>query len=69
MVVADIAYWGKFIADQKDEQDDGYFLEVDLEYPKEKHDTHDTFPMAPEKIKIEKKYLRDYPNHWVKNVM
>ena len=27
----------------------GYFLEVDLEYPKELHELHD-FPLAPEKL-------------------
>ena len=60
MDVTKISDWGKFIAEQEDEQEDGYFLEVDLEYPVELHDTHDTFPMAPEKIKIEKKFLSDY---------
>ena len=62
MDLKDIDDWGKFIANQEDEQDYGYFLEVDLEYPKEKHDSHDTFPMAPEKIKIEKEYLSNYQN-------
>ena len=28
----------KFILEQKDEQDEGYFFEVDLEFPKETHD-------------------------------
>ena len=26
-------YWTQFINNQKDEQDKGYFLQVDLEYP------------------------------------
>ena len=29
----------------------GYFLEVDLDFPEELHDSHEDFPMAPEKIK------------------
>ena len=41
-------------------QDKGYFLEVDLEYPEELHDFHDTYPCAPEKLKIEEKYLSDH---------
>ena len=51
--------WGDFILQQKDEQDVGYMLEVDLEYPDELHDSHDNFPCAPEKMVIKKEYLSD----------
>ena len=37
-----------FIHQQKDEQEDYYFLEVDLDYPEELHDTHNNYPYAPE---------------------
>ena len=37
--------WEKFILEQKDEQEDGYFLEVDLEYPEEIHDKNDAYPL------------------------
>ena len=30
----------------------GYFLEVDLEYPKELHELHNDFPLAPEKLTV-----------------
>ena len=32
----------------------GYIIELDLEYPKELHDLHNSYPLAPEKIKIDK---------------
>ena len=33
----------------QDDADTGYFLEVDLEYPKELHDLHSDYPLAPKK--------------------
>ena len=31
----------------------GYIIELDLEYPKELHDLHNSYPLAPEKIKVD----------------
>ena len=55
-----VGEWVEFIKSQKDEQDKGYFLEVDLEYSKELHDLHDTFPCAPEHLKIQESMLSEY---------
>ena len=30
----------------------GYFLEVDLKYPSQLHDSHNDYPLAPEKLEI-----------------
>ena len=38
----------------------GYVLEVDLEYPKNLHYEHSDYPLAPEKINIQKEWLSDY---------
>ena len=38
----------------------GYVLEVDLECPKELHDMFNDYPLAPEKINIQKEWLSKY---------
>ena len=39
----------------------GYIIEVDLEYPKELHDLLNSYPLAPEKIKIDNKISKLIP--------
>ena len=38
----------------------GCVLEVDLEYPKELHELHNDYPLAPNKIEIKRKMLSEY---------
>ena len=38
----------------------GLILEVDLEYPRELHDLHNDYPVAPEKAKVSKNKLSRY---------
>ena len=38
----------------------GYILEVDLEYPTSLHAEHNDYPLAPEKLKVEKHWMSPY---------
>ena len=42
----------KAILELPDHGDRGYILEVDLGYPKELHDMHADYPLAPEKKQV-----------------
>ncbi|XP_068713295.1 uncharacterized protein [Montipora foliosa] len=44
----------------KEDSNKGSILEVDLEYPKELHDLHNDYPLAPEKVKVNKDMLSNY---------
>ena len=46
--------------DYTDTSDKGLILEVDLEYPPELHDLHNDYPLAPEKVKVERDMLSAY---------
>ena len=38
----------------------GYILETDLEYPEEYHEEHNSYPLAPESLCVEKEWLSEY---------
>ena len=43
-----------------DDSEEGYILEVDLEYPPDLHDLHSDYPLAPEKMKVTTDMLSPY---------
>ena len=61
-------YWTKFVNEQQDKQDLGYFFNVDLEYPKELHDLHDAYPLAPEHMEIKESMLSDHQRKLAKDL-
>ena len=48
------------ILNKSDNSLHGYFLELDLEYPENLHDSHKDYSVAPEKIKIKEEWLSPY---------
>ena len=51
---------------QTETQATGYYLECDLEYPKEIHDAHNDYPLAPERLVVCQEALSDQQNQIVK---
>ena len=47
----------KKVLSYSDDDDKGYILEVDLEYPKELHDLHRDYPLAPEIMSVSENML------------
>lgn len=43
-----------------DDREDGFILEVDLDYPPELHDLYNEYPLAPEKMKVTENMLSPY---------
>jgi hypothetical protein len=48
------------ISSVSDDSEDGYILDVDLDYPPELHDHHNEYPLAPEKMKVTENMLSPY---------
>ena len=44
----------------KNKEGIGYFIECDLEYPKELHNVHNDYPLAPEKLIVQDDWLSPF---------
>ena len=48
------------IQDQPADGPEGFILEVDLEYPQGLHDEHNAYPLAPERMVVQKEWMSEY---------
>ena len=58
--VDDCQQLAKTIAEHPADGPEGYILEVDLEYPEDLHDAHNAYPLAPERMVVEKGWMLEY---------
>ena len=45
--------------EQEDEQEFGYIVKVDLDYPERLHEEHNDFPLAPERMAVKKEWVSE----------
>ncbi|MEW8190510.1 MAG: hypothetical protein AB2766_14525, partial [Candidatus Thiodiazotropha endolucinida] len=53
----------KTIADHPADDPEGFILEVDLEYPEDLHNAHNAYPLAPERMVVQKKWMSEYQHN------
>ena len=61
--VDDCQQLAKTIAEQPADSPEGYILEVDLEYPEDLQDAHNPYPLAPERMVIQKEWMSEYQHN------
>ena len=49
------------------DSDKGFIVEADIEYPEELHNAHNSYPLAPEKLKVKKEWLSEYQVGLIEN--
>ena len=53
--IEDISHFNEdFIKNYIEESNEGYFLEVDVQFPEKLHELHDNLPILPERMKLKK---------------
>ena len=53
----------KTIANHPADNPEGFILEVDLEYPEDLHNAHNAYPLAPERMVVQKKWMSEYQHN------
>jgi len=56
------------IVKKKENAKNGWIVEVDLEYPAELHEEHNSYPLAPEKKAVKKEWMSDYQKRLMKDL-
>ena len=56
------------ILKKKENAKNGWILEVDLEYPAELHEVHNSYPLAPEKKEVKKEQMSGYQKGLIKDL-
>ena len=56
------------ILEKKEAAKNGWILEVDLEYPAELHEEHNSYPLAPEKKVVKKELMSDYQKSLIQDL-
>jgi hypothetical protein len=51
-----------------DDSEEGFILEVDLDYPPELHDLHNEYSLAPEKMKVAENMLSSYAKKLLEDI-
>ena len=52
--IRDTQFNEDFLKNYNEERDEGYFLDVDVQYPENLHNLHNDLPFLPERMRIEK---------------
>ena len=56
------------ILNKKENAKNGWILEVELEYPAELHEEHNSYPLAPEKKVVKKESMSEYQKRFMKDL-
>ena len=61
-------YWENILNTIEADSSVGYIFEVDLDYPPELHELHDSFPLAPEHVEVTDGMLSEYQRELARNL-